>query len=66
MYFLAWDPLAGRLTGLRMVPLRMRGFRLQEASEEEAAWVADRLDEESRGLRKRIRRDSGGILALDW
>ncbi|HEX9182978.1 MAG TPA: CapA family protein [Burkholderiales bacterium] len=58
----AWRPelalmvfvtLAGDCSGVRelsLVPMRMRRFRLQRASDEEAAWLARTLDRESREL----------------
>jgi poly-gamma-glutamate synthesis protein (capsule biosynthesis protein) len=62
----AWRPelalmvfvtLAGDCSGVRelvLVPMRMRRFRLQRASDEEAAWLARTLDRESRGLGARV------------
>jgi poly-gamma-glutamate capsule biosynthesis protein CapA/YwtB (metallophosphatase superfamily) len=62
----AWRPelclmvfvtLAGDRGGVRelsLVPMRMRRFRLQRASDEEAAWLARTLDRESRGLGARV------------
>jgi poly-gamma-glutamate synthesis protein (capsule biosynthesis protein) len=62
----AWRPelalmvfvtLAGDCSGVRelvLVPMRMRRFRLQRASDEEAAWLARTLDRESRELGARV------------
>lgn len=40
----------GRITSLDLVPMRIRRFRLQHASDEEARWLAGMLDRESRPL----------------
>lgn len=47
MYFPRLAP-DGRLEALEMTPMRIRDFRLQRADEEERAWLATRLDRESR------------------
>jgi poly-gamma-glutamate capsule biosynthesis protein CapA/YwtB (metallophosphatase superfamily) len=46
MYFPTLDP-AGRLTALRMVPLRIRRFRLERATRADAAWLKATLERES-------------------
>jgi poly-gamma-glutamate synthesis protein (capsule biosynthesis protein) len=50
MYFVTLAADGGELRGLELVPMRMRRFRLQRASDEEAAWLARTLDRESRGF----------------
>jgi poly-gamma-glutamate synthesis protein (capsule biosynthesis protein) len=46
MYFAALDP-NGRLLTLRMVPLRIRKFRLERATHADAAWLEATLERES-------------------
>jgi poly-gamma-glutamate synthesis protein (capsule biosynthesis protein) len=46
MYFPTLDP-AGRLVTLRMVPLRLRKFRLERATRADAAWLKATLERES-------------------
>jgi poly-gamma-glutamate synthesis protein (capsule biosynthesis protein) len=46
MYFATADP-AGRLLELRIVPLRIRRFRLERATRADAAWLKATLDRES-------------------
>jgi poly-gamma-glutamate synthesis protein (capsule biosynthesis protein) len=46
MYFAAVDP-AGRLLTLRMVPLRIRKFRLERAARADAGWLKATLERES-------------------
>jgi poly-gamma-glutamate synthesis protein (capsule biosynthesis protein) len=47
LYHPVLDPASGRLVELRMSPMRMRKFRLQRASSEEADWLAAVLARES-------------------
>jgi poly-gamma-glutamate synthesis protein (capsule biosynthesis protein) len=53
MYFADLDAASSRLVALTMTPMRVRHFRLNRASPEEARWLGDTLDRESRpfGLR---------------
>lgn len=55
MYFPEVDAVSGKLISLRMVPLRIKNFRLNAASPKEAAWLADRLDRESKKLGAGVR-----------
>lgn len=50
LYSVVMDPLTHRLVGLELTPFAIRKFRLQRASEEEAGWLCDVLDRESRKL----------------
>jgi len=56
MYFPVVDPASGRLASLRMIPMRMRRFRLCRASPEEARWLEATINRESArfGFRARI------------
>jgi len=54
MVFPTLDAASGRLQGLALVPMRVRRFRLQRATEEEARWLQDTLDRESRGFGTRV------------
>ena len=49
---------------LSLVPMRMRRFRLQRASDEEAAWLARTLDRESRALGAKVERVSARELRV--
>lgn len=59
MYLPTLDPADGRLRALRLVPLRLRRFRLERVDEAAAHWLAALLDRESagHGLRVAIDRD---------
>jgi poly-gamma-glutamate synthesis protein (capsule biosynthesis protein) len=50
MYLPTLEAASGALQGLALVPMRVRRFRLQRASEEEALWLRSTLDRESRVL----------------
>jgi poly-gamma-glutamate capsule biosynthesis protein CapA/YwtB (metallophosphatase superfamily) len=46
--------------------MRIRRFRLERASVEEAGWLAEMLDRESRGFGVRVEKTADGRLALRW
>lgn len=52
----------GRLQALTAVPLQMRHFRLQAAAREDAIWLRDTLERESKGLGTQIGLDGEGRL----
>jgi poly-gamma-glutamate synthesis protein (capsule biosynthesis protein) len=54
MYFATLAADGGEVRSLELVPMRVRRFRLQRASDEEAAWLARTLDRESRGFGTRV------------
>lgn len=66
MYFVSLDTRSGELTRLRMIPMRMRRFRLNRASAEEAGWMAATLDRESKGFGSRVGREADQSLGLRW
>jgi poly-gamma-glutamate synthesis protein (capsule biosynthesis protein) len=59
MYFPTIDPVSGRLSDLRMAPMRIRNFRAIRASPEEARWLRDTINRESRdfGVHVELRDD---------
>ncbi|MDX1459579.1 MAG: CapA family protein [Xanthomonadales bacterium] len=64
MYFPEFDPQTGALLNLEMQPMRIRRFRLQHASADEANQLLDLLRARAHGTRAELQ-DSGRI-ALDW
>lgn len=54
LYFPTLEPETGLLTELRMAPVRARRMRLEEASEDERAWLRATLDRISRGFGVRV------------
>ncbi len=66
MYFPAFDPGSGELVRFRMTPLRLRRFRLERPTEEDVAWIRDRMDRECRELGGRVEAGPDGTLELGW
>ncbi len=66
MYFVSMDARTGRLSRLDLVPLRIRRFRLQRASREEAQWLGDLLDREGKAWGLRTRLNDDGALSAQW
>jgi poly-gamma-glutamate synthesis protein (capsule biosynthesis protein) len=64
MYFAALDRASGRLLALSLKPLRMRRFRLEAATPDDAAWLLDVLNREGRELGTRFAADAEGRLVL--
>jgi poly-gamma-glutamate synthesis protein (capsule biosynthesis protein) len=66
MYFVTFDPSAGRLVRLEMTPLRIRRFRLNRVSREEAHWLRDTLHRECAKLGTRVGSTADDRLRLGW
>ncbi len=64
MYFVKMDPSSGKLAGLTMQPTRMRNFRVNRASKQEAAWLAETLSREGKKFGTRVATDADGSLVL--
>jgi poly-gamma-glutamate synthesis protein (capsule biosynthesis protein) len=65
MYFVSSDPQTGRLLELRMIPTRIRKFRIQRASPEEREWLQKTLNREGKLLGTRVELADGDLL-LRW
>ena len=66
MYLPRFDAASLGLTGFRLVPLRMRRFRLEFAPEEDIAWLQSVLNRESMRFDTGVERVSDRMLALTW
>jgi poly-gamma-glutamate synthesis protein (capsule biosynthesis protein) len=66
MYFAEVEHSTGRVAGLDMVPLQIRGFRLNRASDEDVDWLMRTLDRESRQFGARVVRGRRGTLELSF
>jgi poly-gamma-glutamate synthesis protein (capsule biosynthesis protein) len=66
MYFADVMPSTGQLLALRMVPTQTCRFRINHASEGDAKWLEDILNQEGKRLRTRVKRSAGNILTLHW
>jgi poly-gamma-glutamate capsule biosynthesis protein CapA/YwtB (metallophosphatase superfamily) len=65
MYFPTLDG-SGALASFEMTPMRIRRFRLERASREEARWLREILDRESREFDARVEITRTGRLVLRW
>ena len=66
MYFADVDPWAGKLLALRMVPTRVRRFRVNRASQADSEWLEDLLNREGQRFGTRVKRSADNILTLAW
>jgi len=66
MYFASVDPTDGDLVGLELVPLSIRRFQLTRASRDDADWLCQTLDRESRRFGARVEPTPRGRFALSW
>jgi len=65
MYFPALDAGTGALVRLRMMPLRIRKFRLEYPAPADRAWLREVMDRECRRFGHRVAGD-GDTLTLQW
>lgn len=66
MYFVRIDRSTGMLAGLKMVPMQMRGFRLNRASKADAQWLAAVLTREGKPFGTSVGIGADGSLELRW
>ena len=66
MYFAEFDRMNGNLIALDMVPLQIRRFRLNRASNGDVDWLRRTLDRESQKFGARVERGLDGALRLSW
>ena len=59
-------PSAGRLVSLELLPFRIRRFRLERATSDEARWLGETLERESSRLGASVAADPDGGLWLRW
>jgi poly-gamma-glutamate capsule biosynthesis protein CapA/YwtB (metallophosphatase superfamily) len=64
MYFVSFT--RGRLSWLLLIPTRMHRFRVNRASDEDAAWLAATLNREGRSLGTRVEAQPDNTLAVRW
>jgi poly-gamma-glutamate synthesis protein (capsule biosynthesis protein) len=48
MYFIDMDPATGKLVSMRLIPTRIRNFRISQAGKADARWLHDVLNRESK------------------
>ncbi|MEU2224036.1 CapA family protein [Streptomyces sp. NPDC018347] len=64
LYLVSAEPGTGRLTGLRMVPLRARRLRLEHAAPDDTAWLRAVLDGHARRHGTRVEQADDGTLVV--
>lgn len=64
--FASIDPSTGRLAGLQMTPTRIKNFKVNYASRDEAAWLRDVLNREGERLGTGTEINDDNKLALRW
>ena len=55
----------GKLVGLRIVPMQIRQFRLERASDKDAVWVQSKLNEEGGRFGSRLHLEADVTLSLE-
>ena len=66
MYFATVNSANGKLVSLQMTPTRIRRFKINRASGEEAIWLMNTLNREGASFGTRIKLDRNNRLALHW
>lgn len=66
MYFPSLDAATGKLRQLALVPVRIRRFRIERASDEASRWLRRTLVREGARLGTAIEAQSDGSLRLSW
>jgi poly-gamma-glutamate capsule biosynthesis protein CapA/YwtB (metallophosphatase superfamily) len=66
MYLIELDSLNGELISARLVPMRMRQFRLERASAADAKWLCNRLNELSVQFSTGARLEKDNSSTLEW
>lgn len=66
MYFPQVNGETGELNALKMVPMEIKNFRLNKATEEDAQWMENVLDREGQKLGTSVRREDDNTLWLEW
>jgi poly-gamma-glutamate synthesis protein (capsule biosynthesis protein) len=66
MYLIEIDSRCGELITARLVPMRMRQFRLERAPDADAEWLWNRLNEIGKPFKTGSKLDNDGSLTLKW
>jgi poly-gamma-glutamate synthesis protein (capsule biosynthesis protein) len=66
MYFADMNSTSGTLLALRMIPTRIRRFRLNEAPEVDSQWLEDLLNREGQRFNTFVQRSAENIFTLQW
>jgi poly-gamma-glutamate synthesis protein (capsule biosynthesis protein) len=66
MYFVSAEPQTGKLVSLSMVPMQVKRFRLNRASDDDASWLKNILNREGKKLGTSVELAADNTLMLRW
>ncbi|MDX5348057.1 MAG: CapA family protein [Hymenobacteraceae bacterium] len=66
MYFPQIEPATGKLISMKMVPMKIKNFRLNYASAADAKWMQNLLNREGSKLGTNVKLNEDGSLLLQW
>jgi poly-gamma-glutamate synthesis protein (capsule biosynthesis protein) len=66
LYLASMDSVAGTLSGLQLVPMRMRRFSLERAPSDDVMWLEETLDRESRPWGTHVEVTGDSRLRVIW
>ncbi len=66
MYFVAVDPISGKLAQLKLVPLQIKQLQLHSATAQDALWLHDTLNREGQRLGTRVQLSEDKTMLLRW
>ena len=66
MYFVGMDAKSRELIHLYMIPMQIKGFRVNRAAESDVLWLRERLDRECRRLGTRVELSKDNTFGLRW
>jgi poly-gamma-glutamate capsule biosynthesis protein CapA/YwtB (metallophosphatase superfamily) len=66
MYLIELDSSGGELTAARLVPMRMRRFRLERASAADARWLCNLLNQLGKQFSTGVALEKDNSLILEW
>jgi poly-gamma-glutamate synthesis protein (capsule biosynthesis protein) len=66
MYFVSMDAASGRLTSLRLVPTRIRKFRVTRAALPDIRWLSETLNREGKKFGTRVEEGEDRTIELRW
>ncbi len=66
MYLVKVDPVQGKLVEARLVPMQVKRFRVNRASEADARWLCDLLNSLGRQFGTRVQLEGDNSITVHW
>jgi len=66
MYFPTVDASTGALEKLQLAPMQIRHFQLNRADRDDASWLRDMLNRQSKAFGVRVSLEDDGMLTVSW